>query len=193
MRYRAFFKSYFKNRPTFTIGDVRRTLSATKISDAYLHLMLHHLIKKGEIKKITRGTYTFKEDIQVVGFAYTPFYHGLQEALSLRNLWDQETNPVVITPRKVRNGIRIFLGNNYLIRRISRRMFFGFEMIRYYDFWIPVSDIEKTLIDLVYFEIKIPPEILGGIKEKIRKPVLVEYLRRVPPWVKKRVQRIIST
>ena len=87
---------------------------------------MNHLTKKGEIKKITRGAYTFKEEIEVVGFAFSPFYYGLQEALSLRNLWEQEVNPVVITPRKIRQGVRKFLGNNYLIKRVNRSMFFGF-------------------------------------------------------------------
>jgi predicted transcriptional regulator of viral defense system len=153
---------------------------------------MNHLTKKGEIKKITRGAYTFKEEIEVVGFAFSPFYYGLQEALSLRNLWEQEVNPVVITPRKIRQGVRKFLGNNYLIKRVNRSMFFGFEMIKYYEFWIPVSDVEKTLIDFVYFKQALPKETIEEIKQQIRDEILFGYLKRVPKWVKKRVLKLLS-
>lgn len=174
------------------MNDVKKLLAKKKITITYTYTLMNHLIKKGEIKKITKGVYTYRDELEIVGFAFPPFYYGLQEALSLRNLWEQETNPVVITPRKVRNGVRKFLGNNYVIRRIDRKMFFGFEMIKYYDFWIPVSDVEKTLIDFVYFKQNLPKETIIQIKQRLRKNVLTKYLKRVPKWVKKRVLRRLT-
>ena len=191
MKYLDLFRNQFRSRLIFTIYDAKKVLSQKGISASYLHVLLNHLNKKREIKKITRGVYTFREEIEVVGFAFSPFYYGLQEALSLRKLWEQEVNPVVITTRKVRNGIRKFLGNNYLVKRINRKMFFGFEMIKYYDIWIPVSDIEKTFIDFVYFRQKLPKETLGEIKKSVRSSVLNSYLKRVPKWVKMRVLKLI--
>ena len=180
-------REHFKTAPAFTITDLRVFLGESGISKEYLHLLVHHLLARGELKRISRGVYTLRDDAQVVGFGFNPFYYGLQEALSLRNLWEQETNPVVITPRNVRNGLRQFQGANYVVRRINRRMFFGFETVRYGDFWIPVSDVEKTLIDFVYF--RQPPlsaETIAEIKSKLDWKKLDVYLKRCPAWVKKR-------
>jgi hypothetical protein len=58
------------------------------------------LLRSGRIYKITRGSYTFYDEVQYAGFAFQPFYYGLEDALSLLGLWKQETNPVIITPGK---------------------------------------------------------------------------------------------
>ncbi|MDO8554479.1 MAG: hypothetical protein Q7S22_06740 [Candidatus Micrarchaeota archaeon] len=192
MKYLKLFREWFITRPTFTTSDIRKVLSKTGISNEYLYVLIHNLIKKREMKVIRKGVYTLKEEMTVVGFAFPPFYYGLQEALSLRKLWEQEANSIVITTRKVRSGVRVFLGNNYLVKRIDRKMFFGFEMIKYYDYWLPVSDVEKTLIDFVYFKQRLPKETLNEIKKQIRNDKLKEYLGQVPSWVKKRVLKLLG-
>lgn len=190
MKYVKEVRERFKSAPAFTITDLRVFLGKKGISREYLYLLVHNLLVKGEIKRISRGVYTFRGDVEVVGFGFRPFYYGLQEALSLLNLWEQETNPVVITPRKVRSGVRSFEGANYVVKRISRRMFFGFKMMRYEDFWIPVSDVEKTLIDFVYFKQPLSKEAVAEIKKRADKKTLNEYLKRCPKWVGNRVREI---
>ncbi len=176
---------------TFTITDLRVILGKHKISKGYLNLLVHNLLAKGEIRRVSRGVYTFSDETEVVGFGFRPFYYGLQEALSLRNLWEQESNPIVITPRKVRSGVRIFNGANYVVKRIDRRMFFGFRTMKYKNFWIPVSDVEKTLIDFVYFKEHLSPEGIDEIKRRIDRKVLNRHLKRCPPWVKRRVEKLL--
>jgi len=190
MKYMQKLETAFKDKPVFTLKELKMVFS--KISRGYSKLLIHNLLKKKKIKRITAGKYTFKDDVEVVGFAFQPFYYGLQEALSLRNMWEQETNPIVITATKVRNGIRTFDGRNYLVKKISRNKFFGIEMIKYYDFWIPVSDIEKTLIDFAYFRQRIPVEAVKEMKKMIKKEVLEEYLKRYPKRVSVTVKRILK-
>lgn len=182
----------FAFEPAFTSRDVRAFFGRRRLSPEYQKLIVHKLISQGKLFRISKGAYTFRPEAQVVGFAFQPFYYGLQDALSLRNLWEQETVPVVITPRRVRSGIRKFAGNNYLVRRMNRSMFFGFEMLRYGDFWIPVSDAEKTLIDLVYFRQPISKELAEELKRAIRKDVLKQYLKRSPLWVRKRALALLE-
>ena len=189
MKYLKEARAHFKGAPAFSIRDMRIFLAG--ISPAYLHLLIHNLIAGKEIRRISRGIYTFRDDAQVVGFGFTPFYYGLQEALSLRNLWEQETNPVVITPRKARSGARTFSGGNYLLRRISRKMFFGFEMMKCRDFWIPVSDLEHTLNDYAYFRQPLSKEALGEIKRRMNRKKLNEYLHRCAPSVARRVSDMV--
>lgn len=185
-------KEYFKAYPTFSIRDIKIFCDKKRVSKQYIFLLIHNLLKRHELKKITRGKYTFQDDIQVVGFAFHPFYYGLQDSLSLRNLWEQETIPIIITPRKVRAGIRKFANGNYLVRRINRNMFFGYETIKYKNFWIPVSDLEKTLIDFIYFKEPISSEVIEEMKTKIDRDKLKSYLKKCPIFVQKRIKKLID-
>jgi predicted transcriptional regulator of viral defense system len=191
MKYLREMREHFGISPAFTISDLKVFLGRRGIGRGYLHLLVHNLLAKGEVRRITRGVYTFSSDVQLVGFGFRPFYYGLQDALSLRNLWEQESNPVVITPRRVRAGVRRFEGANYLVKRMQRSMFFGFETLKYGDFWIPVSDVEKTLIDFIYFRQPLGRETVNEVKKRIKKKKLDEYLRRCPAWVKRKVRELV--
>ena len=172
----------FSKKPAFSIAEIRKY-----VKGSYAYVLLNMLLRRGEVHRITKGFYTFMDDVLVVGEAYFPYYYGLYEALSLRNLFEQETNPVVITPRKVRSGMRSFLGRNYLIKRIDRRMFFGYELIKYYDFYVYVSDYEKTLIDFVYYREHLPEDAKEELIGRINTKKLKEYLNACSPGVRKRV------
>ncbi len=191
MKHIELVRTHFKKTPVFTLRDVAIFIGK-KASRNYLQVLLHNLVKSGELKRIAKGHYTFHEEMQVVGFAFQPFYYGLQDALSLLNLWEQETNPIVITPRKVRKGLRTFLGNNYLVRTIDRNMFFGFEMAKYFDFWIPVSTPEKTLIDFVYFKEPLSRGVLKELKKNVDKKKLNEFLKRTSPYTRKKVEALLK-
>lgn len=180
-------RKHYINEYTFSKQDVKRLFHKDNISNGYLDLLLHNLVKTGELKRITRGKYTFREDIMFSGFSFSPFYYALQEALSLRNLHEQETNPVIITTKKIKSGVRVVSGNNVVLRRISSKYFFGYDMIRYYDIEIPVSDLEKTLIDFVYYNEPLSKEVILEFKKNIDKKKLNEYLDRYPRNFKQKV------
>ena len=188
MKYIQFVRQHFKEQPIFSITDLRRFLAKKGISRGYSTLLIYNLLQKGEINRIAKGFYSFQSDVLVSGFAFSPFYYGLQEALSLRNLWEQETNPVIITPKKVRPGLRKIMGANILVRRIGRKMFFGFDLVKYYGTWLPVSDAEKTLIDFVYFKEHLPNSALNELKAQIDRKRLNRYLKRCSPKIRKKVK-----
>jgi len=182
----------FEKEPAFCARDIRTFFAGNRLSEGYRNLMVHKLLRDGKLQRIGRGIYTFRQETQVVGFAFQPFYYGLQDALSLRNLWEQETVPVVVTPRKVRAGKRKFLGSNYIVRRIGRSMFFGFDMVKYGDFWVPVSDLEKTLIDFVHFRQPLSRELVLELRKSVRSDVMGAYLKRVPEKLAKRVGMLLG-
>jgi predicted transcriptional regulator of viral defense system len=193
MKFMRELTSHFESKPAFTSREVRTFLLNRGASAGYHKLLIHNLQESRRIFRISRGAYTFHEEVQLVGFGFQPFYYGLQDALSLRGLWEQETNPVILTPKRVRNGLRQFEGRNYLIRRIDRKMFFGFTFVSYYDFSIPVSDVEKTLIDFFYYRVKIPAEAQQSIAQKIDKARLRSYLKEVPDSLSRRVIQFLRS
>ena len=191
MKYMKDFTAHFGKRTVFSIRDVKNFLWQKGISAQYLSLLIHNLVKKGTIKKISGGIYTFHEDMLVSGFAFSPFYYGLHEALSLHGLWGQQTNPVILTAKKARAGVRTIFSNNIYVRRISKNMFFGIEMLKYADFWIPVSCIEKTAIDFAYFREKIPEEAKQVMLERMDKRKLSMFIKEVPKNSRQRVKERI--
>lgn len=191
MKHIKLLREHFAEIPVFTTRDAKLLLGK-KTSKKYVDLLLHNLVSRGDLNRITKGVHTFRKETQLVGFAFQPFYYGLQDALSLRNLWEQETNPVVITARRADPGTRRFLDNNYLVRRIRRNMFFGFENIKYFDLWIPVSTPEKTLIDFVYFREPLSKEALKELKKKINEKTLRDLLKRTPKHTREKVELLLK-
>ena len=166
-----------KGFPVFSIRDIRIILSSQGAGAGYAYTLLHNMAARKEITRITRGIYTFHSDVRVVGFAFAPFYYGLEDALSIKGMWEQGANPVIITHRKTRIGTRAFLQRNYVIHRIDLKHFFGFELVKYGDLWIPVSDAEKTIIDFVYFNHYLRPDILNKLKRDADVGKIKRYLK----------------
>lgn len=188
MKYIGYVREHFKDpkSPVVTLQELNIVLGIKGISPAYLKRLVNYMTKKKELKRITKGIYTMHDDITVVGFAFRPFYYGLENALTIRKLWEQAVNPVVITPRNVRQGTRSFEGSNYRLFRIKKGLFFGYDQVRYYNFWIPVSDYEKTLIDFVYFDHKLRDDVLAELKKKIDTRKLRSYLKLCGPSLRKK-------
>ena len=171
-------REFFKKPHLVNISSLKKFLGQRR--NDYIYLIINNLLKKGEIKRITKGYYTIHDDSSLAVFCFKPSYLGLQDALSIYELWEQETIPIIITSRNVRQGIRKVFGANVLIRRINKKYLFGFNYEKQGDFYFPYSDIEKTLIDLIYFRQPLDKEIKKNIIEKLDKRKLEIYLKKYP-------------
>ena len=180
-------RKFFRESPVVDIGSLKKFMK--RKNKNYIYLLINNLLKRGEIKKITKGFYTIHEDPSLIVFCFKPAYLGLQNAMSFHNLWEQETNPVVVTVKNVRRGIRSVFGRNTLVRKIDKRYIFGFEYYKDGDFYFPYSDIEKTFIDLIYFKEHLDDEAINNFKEKLNMKKLKEYLKRYPLRFRKLVLR----
>ena len=180
-------KSFISETPAFRARDVELIVK----DGAYSLLLLHNLTKRGEIHRVTRGWYSRLDDPIVSVFAFKPAYLGLQEALSLHGLWEQETNVVLLTPRPVRTGAREVMGSTVIVRRIEGSRFFGFDYMSYGEFAVPVSDVEKTLVDLAYFG-EVPDEdVLAEIGKRCDVEKLRGYLRAYPERFGRKVLALV--
>ncbi len=159
---------------------------------SYAKLLVSNLLKKNVLKKIGKGVYTIHEESSLSVFAYTPAYLGLQSALSYHGLWEQETIPIVLTTRKVRRGLRTVLGSNIMVRNIDQKYFFGFDYVLDGKFYVPYSDIEKTAIDLVVFQVKMDAALCKVIRKKMDKDKLNEYLKRYSSKLQELVKKKLS-
>lgn len=179
----------FDKSPVVDFKSIERIIGVSKKS-SYAKLLIYNLIKSGRIKKIGKGVYTKHSESSLAVFAFKPSYLGLQSALSFYGIWEQETIPIILTTKKVRVGLRSVMNSNILLRNIDKKHFFGFELQKENGFYLPYSDLEKTLIDMVVFNQKISKEVIFEIRKKINRDRLNEYLKRYGKNIRNRVLEI---
>ncbi|MFH0927029.1 MAG: hypothetical protein V1822_00435, partial [Candidatus Micrarchaeota archaeon] len=61
----------------------------------------------------------------------------------------------------------------------------------YSGFWVPVSDVEKTLIDMVHFRQPISGEVAAEFKKRVDKKKLKAYLGRCSARLAKKVGKML--
>lgn len=171
-------RNLFRKSPVVNFRSIERIVRFKRKNSKsnYAKLIVHNLLKSGEIKKITKGYYTKYNDNSLIVLCF-PAYLGLQSALSFYDLWEQETIPIIITPKKVRVGIRKILGGNVLIRGTKKKFMFGINYLDDGGFFLPYSDLEKTFIDMFLFKHKINKDVLKKFHEKINEKKLRKYLK----------------
>ena len=181
-------RKFFDESAIVDIESLKKFIK--KKDKRYVHTVINFLLKKKEINQITRGFYSKYDDPTLAVFCFKPSYLGVQDALSFHNLWEQETIPIIVTTRKVRQGIREVFGVNVMIKRINRKYFFGFEYYKEGDFYFPYSDIEKTFIDMVYFRQPLDKEVILEFKKRIDRKKLKDYLERYPDRFRIKAERV---
>lgn len=165
----------FEKSPLVTSKSITKM-----IQNSYYKQLIKKLTDSKKIYRIAKGKYSRFNDPSLFVFAVTPSYLGLQDAMSIHDLWSQETTPIIITSKKIRSGIRNIMNSNILVRRIDRRYLFGFEYINFGEYYLPYSDLEKTFIDLVYFNEKIDDEAINKFKNRLNYKKVKKYLRKYP-------------
>lgn len=194
MKYMNGFLAYFKGFPIFSANDVKLFFHKNGANGDYYKIFMHNLINKNRIFRIKKGCYTAHNDLMVAGFAFSPFYYGLETALTYHKLWDYVTPITIITTKKVRNGIREILGRNVSVRRISKKMLFGYDTVNYEDkFYVPIADMEKTLIDSVYFNASFNEEVYRSLISKVNKKKLNGYLKNYSEIINIRVRELVKS
>ena len=182
-------RELFKKSPVVDISSLKKILGK---KENYVYLMLNNLVKKREIFRITRGKYSRYEDPSLAVYCFKPAYLGLQDALSIHGLWEQETNTIILTTRIVREGTRQIMGSNVLLKRLPKELFFGVEYKQYGGFYVPISDTEKTFLDLVYFSQPLDKKEIEDLRKVIDVKKLQKYLHNYDKETKEIVKKLLK-
>jgi predicted transcriptional regulator of viral defense system len=191
-KYQNQIEKLFNKSPVVSFSSVERIVKEKKNVKQYSKQLIRNLLLKGKIKRIAKGCYSIHNDPLLNVFCFQPAYLGLQDSLSFHGLWEQETIPIVITTEKIRPGLRKTSLGNILIRRIDKKYFFGAEYQKQGDFYAPYSDIEKTFIDMIYFDEKFSDDVLSNIIKAIDKKNLEGYLKKYPERFRNKVKVVLN-
>ncbi len=188
MKYIKQFLKYFEAFPAFTSKDVKLFLRKNGANEGYYKIFMHDMVKSGRAFGIRKGSYTLHDDPMFAGFIFSPFYYGLETALTYHKLWEYVTPITIITTRRVDDVKIKLLERNASVRRIQRKNFFGYSMVKYgNDLYVPIADVEKTFIDSVYFHDYFNKVVCSKIAKKVNIKRLHEYLKSYSDIVKKQV------
>jgi predicted transcriptional regulator of viral defense system len=180
MKYVHEFLKHFSKVPAFSTKDAEQFLIYIGSGKKYPKRFIQNMRVGNRIFKLAKGMYTTQNNSEVIGFAFSPFYYGLTYALSYYNVWEERANPAIVTTKIVRSGTRKAMGINISVFRIPKTMFFGYNMIKGEAVYYPISDPEKTFIDLVYFGISLREDTLNRLVARLDRKKLREYLLRSP-------------
>ena len=186
-KYLAEVLGLFQRSPVVSYTSVSNIIKTRKARSQNTKQCIRRLVSSGKVKRLAKGYYTRYSDPSLIVFCFKPSYLGLQNSLSFHNLWEQETIPVILTASKIRQGVREVMGVNVLLRRMEKKYLFGFDYYKDGDFWLPYSDKEKTLIDMVYFKERLSKEAIKSFAKAINKNKLMQYLKHYPKRIKRAV------
>ena len=178
MKYTTLFMARFRKTPVFQINDVQKFMHQYGSSKAYATIFISRMVKSARVYRLSGGFYTLYNEIETVGFQFYPFYYGLGYALTHYNLWKQQANPYVLTVKNVRRGTRNAFGLNYNIGKISKKMFFGYSYFKGRSFYYPVSDLEKTLIDCIYYNMPLEDYVYENAFKRSNQKKMSMYLKK---------------
>ena len=165
----------------FTLNDVVKITNQKKevVKD-----FLSNQIKKNRIYRLKKNYYSFIKIMNKFQIAniYSNSYIGLNSALEFYGTTTQRYNNLELISKKSAREQTI---NDIKIQKhkVQEKLFFGYEreIVENIDFF--VSNIEKTIIDCVYFSNKVylseTREFIRQKKEQIDLTKLSKYLKQI--------------
>jgi len=188
-----------------TADDIYKTLSK-KYSKFALKKRIYELKEKGWLIPLRRGLY-YICDISSRGFLdISPFiiasafdkdsYISLDSALSFYNLFEQmlrTTSSITMSKSKK----YVFQDNTYRYLRINKKLYFGFKTENLEGYYVKVAELEKVILDYLYFKndtysVDLLIEKLQKAKDRIDFKKLFNYARKFPETTRRKLGFILD-
>lgn len=144
------FKKNLAKFAIFSINDIK------KIAPKFYRPRLNEWQKKGYIKKVRRGFYTFSDVplneqrlFLIANKLYSPSYVSLDTALSHYELIPEGVYSITSISTRKTNEFDTALGR-FFYRNIRPQVFFGYSLARIDDQEYKIAELEKAVLDYFY-------------------------------------------
>lgn len=152
------FREQLKNFKIFNLSDIR------KIETDFDLRRLNEWQKKSYIKKIRQGFYIFS-DLKIseqtlfiiANRIHGPSYISLEMALSFYGLIPEAVYGITSVTTQKTKTLKTSIGD-FSYRRIKPELMFGYEMLEHEGHRYKMAEIEKSVLDYLYFNSKIDNE-----------------------------------
>jgi predicted transcriptional regulator of viral defense system len=186
-------------------GDIHKALGK-KYSKFALRKRIYQLKEKGWLVPLRRGLY-FVSDISSRGFvSVSPLviagaldkdsYVSLDSALSYYGLFEQMLRAVSSVTKRKSNKY-VFQNSTYRYLKIASKLYFGFKTENIEGYYTSIADLEKVILDYLYFKndtysIDLLLEKLEKAKKQIDFKKLFAYARKFPEATKRKLGFILD-
>jgi len=185
----------------FSLKDIK------KVDPSFDRRRLSEWQEKGYIKKVVKNFYVFS-DLQIkeqslfliANQIYEPSYVSLEMAFSWHHLIPEGVYTITSVTSKKTTEFKTEFGNfNY--KHIKATLLFGYDLVKYDNRNILISDIEKTVLDYIYFnsQIKTVKDFEGlrfNVSEFKEKADMIKFYKYLEMFdnkqMKKRVKSFIK-
>lgn len=186
-------------------GDIHKALGK-KYSKFAIKKRIYDLKEKGWLIPLRRGLY-FISDISSRGFvSISPFiiasafdkdsYISLDSALSFYGLFEQMLRTTSsVTAEKSRKYV--FQDNTYRYLKINKKLCFGYKLENLEGYYVKVAELEKVILDYLYFRndaysVDLLLEKLQKAKDRLDFKKLFNYARKFPETTKRKLGFILD-
>jgi predicted transcriptional regulator of viral defense system len=185
--------------------DIYKTLGG-KYSKFVLKKRIYELREKGWLIPLKRGLY-FISDISSRGFVnISPFiiasafdknsYISLDSALSFYGLFEQMLR-TTSSVTSLKSKKYVFQDNAYRYLKINEKLYFGFKTENLEGYYVKVAELEKVVLDYLYFKndtysIDLLLEKLQKAKDRLDFKKLFDYARRFPKTTRRKLGFILD-
>ena len=188
-----------------TAKSVYRALSK-KYSRLVLKKRLYELKERGWLVPLRRGLY-FVSDISSRGFVnVSPFviaaafnensYISMDSALSFYGLFEQSLRTTSsVTPYKSKKYA--FQGSTYRYMKIRKQLYFGFKSANAEGYYFKIAELEKVILDYLYFKndtysMDLLIEKLKKAKDRLDTVKLFGYAKKFPEATRRKLGFIMD-
>ena len=188
-----------------TASDIHKTLDR-KYSKFALKKRVYELKEKGWLVPLRRGLY-FISDISSRGFVnISPVviagafckdsYVSLDSALSHYGLFEQMLR-TISSVTKLKSKKYVFQDNTFRYLKINKKLYFGFKTENIEGYYTKIAELEKVILDYLYFRndtysIDLLLEKLQKAKDRIDFKTLFTYARKFPEATKRKLGFILD-
>jgi predicted transcriptional regulator of viral defense system len=146
-----YFRRSLNQMPIFNTADI------SKLDEKVYHHRLVDWQKKGYIERLANGAYRFLDlpvDEHLLYFIankiYEPSYVSLESALAYYGIIPEAVYSVTSVCSKKTSTFKTNISIFYY-RKIKSRYLFGYKIIRKNQIPVKIADVEKAIIDFLYF------------------------------------------
>ena len=152
----------------FSVNDIAKIINKPK---KYASLFMHRLKNRGKILEIERNKYVLEGSNPYAIFSNLcyPSYISLLASFSFYWLTTQISRNIQIMTLKPKKKIK-FEDYEVDFVKLPQKRFFGYSRERTFNGFIFIADIEKAIIDSLYFQKCVAlDEVQNALRESIKK------------------------
>lgn len=151
-------KEQLKDFTIFSLTDIKR------IEPHFHRTRLNEWQRKGYLKKIVKGYYTFSSQnlnentlFEIANRIYAPSYISLEMAFSWYHLIPESVYGITSVSTRRTFEIHSVIGD-FIYKTVKPELFFGYELVKYNNKHIKIASIEKAVLDYFYLNPHIKQE-----------------------------------